>query len=183
MTLQYVLLGFLNYVPSTGYELKKLLDNSTQLFWHAELSQIYPILRKMEADGWVEAHVEPLKGRPDRKRYSITDTGRQAFRSWLSIPVDTIEPEKNEVLLKLFFSGSLDTATVLAHLRLQLELRRAYLQRLQGPTRMEVAALIQATGQHREGVFWELILDYGEEQTKTAITWLEGAIQRVAQLS
>ena len=43
--LKYVLLGFLNYAPQTGYELKQAIDKSTSFFWHAKQSQIYTTLK------------------------------------------------------------------------------------------------------------------------------------------
>ena len=50
--LKYVLLGFLNYTPMTGYELKQFMDESTANFWHAKQSQIYTTLKKT-ARRWI----------------------------------------------------------------------------------------------------------------------------------
>ncbi|PKN88402.1 MAG: hypothetical protein CVU46_01150 [Chloroflexi bacterium HGW-Chloroflexi-8] len=179
MTLQYALLGFLNYGPMTGYDLKKLLDTSTQMFWHAELSQIYPQLKKMEKDGLLTVICEPQAGKPDKKIYNITNQGRAVLLQWLSEPLDEVLPDKDPVLLHLFFAGALNKQVILSQLRLQLELRRAYLSRVE----VEVAGFIQdtirVTGQKREGIFWELIRRFGAEQTRTSIAWLEEAIQLV----
>lgn len=48
MSLKHALLGFLNYGPHTGYELKKVFDISVAHFWNAELSQIYPSLKALD---------------------------------------------------------------------------------------------------------------------------------------
>jgi len=179
MTLQYALLGFLNYGPMTGYDLKKLLDTSTQMFWHAKLSQIYPQLKKMEKESLVTVLLEPQAGKPDKKYYTITSQGRVVLQQWLSEPLDEMPPEKDPVLLHLFFAGTLDKQVILSQLRLQLELRRAYLSRVEGEVAGFIQETILATGQKRDGLFWELIRRYGAEQTRTGIAWLEEAIQLV----
>ena len=46
--LKYILLGFVNYQPLTGYDLKTLIDGSTGHFWHAYHGQIYSTLHKLE---------------------------------------------------------------------------------------------------------------------------------------
>ncbi|MEN6622167.1 MAG: PadR family transcriptional regulator [Smithella sp.] len=179
MTLQYALLGFLNYGPMTGYDLKKLLDTSTQMFWHAELSQIYPQLKKMEKEGLVTAIFEHQAGKPDKKYYTIASQGRAVLLQWLSEPLDELLPDKDPVLLHLFFAGALDKQAILSQLRLQLELRRAYLSRVEGEVAAFIQETIRVTGQKRDGLFWELIRRYGAEQTRTSIAWLEEAIQVV----
>jgi len=79
MSLKYALLGFLNYQPMTGYELKKFVDTSVADFWSGELSQIYSTLKQLEADSLAEVNVEVQTDRPNRKVYSITPRGRAAF--------------------------------------------------------------------------------------------------------
>ena len=72
----------------TGYELKKFFDTSVAHFWNAELSQIYPALKAMESEGLVEMKVEVQDDRPNRKVYSITDSGRRELLEWLAKPAD-----------------------------------------------------------------------------------------------
>src|SRR5437867_4219260 len=100
--LKYALLGFLNATPLTGYDLKRLIDSSTGNFWHAELSQIYTTLKRLEADGLIFSQVQPQEVRPDRKIYSVTDAGRRDLREWLNTPQIERSPLKEPLLLKLF---------------------------------------------------------------------------------
>ena len=48
MSLPYGLLGLLMYQDSTGYELAKAFEESLNNFWHAQSSQIYRELDRME---------------------------------------------------------------------------------------------------------------------------------------
>ena len=181
MSLKYTLLGFLSCGPLTGYDLKKHIDNSTQFFWHATLSQIYPTLKKLAQEGLVEATVIPQEGKPDKKIYLITEAGRATLMDWLAEPMDELSLPKDPALLKLFFSGALDKETLLAQLRHQLALRRAQLAHYQQETAVYVEQVIAETGLTREGVMWELARQFGEEYERAYIRWLEQAIEAVEQ--
>jgi PadR family transcriptional regulator AphA len=165
----------------TGYDLKKYMDNSTQFFWHAKLSQIYPTLKQLEAKGLVGAKAVPQTGKPDKKIYSITKAGQGALIAWLSEPLDETPPTKSPVLLKLFFLGVLDKEDILSQMRCQLEAQRSRLKRFQQETSQYIQEAKQMAGLAQPGVLWELIRSYGELQTQTSIEWLEKAIQVVEQ--
>ena len=51
MSLRYALLALLTAQPMTGYDLARAFHTSVGHVWHAPDSQIYPELRRMEADG------------------------------------------------------------------------------------------------------------------------------------
>lgn len=83
MSLDHILLGLLRE-PQSGYDLKAFFDRSLQYFWPAELSQIYRNLKRLERTGMLQSKSKTSKIGPDRKVYSITKTGRQELKSWLS---------------------------------------------------------------------------------------------------
>lgn len=88
MSLRYALLALLRVGPLSGYDLQKQFSQSVGHVWHAPDSQIYPELRKMEAEGLVEA-VEQARGeRGTRRPYHVTDAGEQAFLDWMQSPLD-----------------------------------------------------------------------------------------------
>jgi len=165
----------------TGYDLKKHMDNSTQFFWHAKLSQIYPALKKLAEEELVEATVIPQEGKPDKKLYFITETGRATLMDWLAEPIDELSPTKDPILLKLFFSGPLDKEALLAQLHRQLALHRTQLAYYQQETAAYIEQVIAETGLTREGVLWELARQFGEEYERAYIRWLEQAIETVEQ--
>ena len=179
MSLKHTLLGFLNYGPQTGYDLKKHIDNSTQFFWHARLSQIYPTLKRMEEDSWVESTVMPQEDKPDKKFYMIRSKGRDALMSWLDEFPGEIAPEKRPDLLRIFFAGALDKENILTHLRYQSALHRTQFQKYQTETSDYIEDVIAETSLEREGVLWELTRQFGEEYERMYIAWLEQAIQTV----
>ena len=92
------------------------MDSSTGHFWYAKLSQIYMTLKTLEGDGLLISEVQPQEDRPDRRVYTITEAGRAALRRWLAEPLTEVEPTKEPLLLKLFFSAQIDKDALLTQL-------------------------------------------------------------------
>ena len=46
-----VILGMLGLGLRTGYDVKRLSEDSTRFFWGASFGQIYPELKRLEAQG------------------------------------------------------------------------------------------------------------------------------------
>jgi DNA-binding PadR family transcriptional regulator len=118
MSLQFGILGLLDYSPMTGYKLKKVFDKSINNIWTASLSQIYRELGALEKKGFVNSKIEEQDDRPDKKIYSITEKGKQAFTGWLNdAPNEFISHKRDEFMLKLLFSARLGKK----HVKKQLE--------------------------------------------------------------
>jgi DNA-binding PadR family transcriptional regulator len=82
------LLALLEHEPSHGYELKQEYDNYFGRTRPLPFGQVYATLSRLVRDNKVSpGEVEPGEG-PDRKRYTITDAGRQEVNEWLAAPVD-----------------------------------------------------------------------------------------------
>ncbi len=76
------LLGFLHGGPMTGWDLVRTADVLIGDFWSLTRSQVYRELAAMERAGLVAAgELGPRERRP----FSLTDAGREAFRRWLEI--------------------------------------------------------------------------------------------------
>ena len=106
MSLKNALLGILTYGPMSGYDLKAIFDKSINQFWNAGVSQIYRDLGNLESEGCVSSQIVPQKGRPDRKVYTITETGKEVFANWLNqFPSDLNMPVRYDFLLRIFFGA------------------------------------------------------------------------------
>ena len=67
--------------PLYGYLIAKrmeLLDGVLS----GKQSALYPVLRNLEAAGFLDSFVEPSTSGPPRRYYRITDAGRIALRDW-----------------------------------------------------------------------------------------------------
>jgi len=175
--LKYALLGFLYYQPRSGYDLKQLMDVSTSNFWHAKQSQIYTTLKKLEQDELVISHIEPQESRPNRRIYEITESGQADLREWLSQPLMTIDPRKETLLLKLFFSAQLDPQVILTQLRLQRNLHQAELEKYQTTTKDVIRQFAASTDMDADARLWEATRRFGELYEEMLTRWLDETIE------
>lgn len=177
MSLNYAILGFLNYSPFTGYDLKKMFDNSVRHFWSADQSQIYRTLAHLTEQGWAEMQVVEQSDRPDRKVYSITPAGREALLNWLASPIPTQEPRSGP-LVQVFFAGQLPDEAILAKFEYAAALMREVLARYaQVPARVEeYEALLHSP---REAFMWRLTLELGIKEVQAQLEWAESIIARI----
>lgn len=177
MSLDYAILGFLNYSPLSGYDLKKVFDNSVRHFWPADQSQIYRTLARLAEKGLVEQEVFRGVDRPDRKEYRITPAGREALHAWLLAPLVS-QDVRIAALIQVFFAGQLTDEEVLALFeRLAADARAVLAVYDQIP---QAAGMEDSTlGPPRERFFWQLTLDYGLMSARADLVWLEYVITRL----
>ncbi len=123
MALSHAILVSLLDRPQAGYDLAKLFDKTVGQFWRASHQQIYGELHKLAAKNFVEAETIEQSDRPNKIVYSLTDDGRRALDDWMAAP--TTPPSiKEDLIVKLFSSGRVDAAVLLANLRQRQQLAR-----------------------------------------------------------
>jgi PadR family transcriptional regulator, regulatory protein AphA len=177
MSLDYAILGFLNYHPYTGYDLKKIFDTSIRHFWPADQSQIYRTLSKLTENGWAEMEKVPQDDRPDRKVYTITDAGRAELLHWLASPPPMGEA-RSAPLIQVFFSGQLSNEEILTKFEGYAAIMRAILNQYDqvegqlGPFEREISSA-------REHFFWMLTLENGICNMRANLEWAESVIERL----
>jgi DNA-binding PadR family transcriptional regulator len=99
MSLRFALLASLSARPRTGYDLLQIFDSSIGFVWYAAHTQIYPELRRMEAEGLLDSVEVPRGPRAHKREYRITEQGLGALRRLASTPVEP-PPEKDPYRLK-----------------------------------------------------------------------------------
>lgn len=177
MSLEYAILGFLCYKPFSGYDLKKIFDNSVQHFWSADQGQIYRTLARLAAQDWAEIEVVEQSQRPDRKLYHITPTGREELRRWLAGPVHSQEPHSAS-LIQVFFAGQLSDEQLLVKFEQFTSYSRAVLA-----TYQQIPAVIDSYAQEfatpREAFCWNLTLELGIQSIQAQLAWAENVMERI----
>ena len=126
MSLRYALLALLTASPMTGYDISRRFQSSVGHVWHAPDSQIYPELRKMEAEGLVEAEAVEDGGRGEKRFYHPTESGLAAFREWMESPLKYALDRDPVHLKAAYFEWSDPEAarrTLLAHIARYADLR------------------------------------------------------------
>lgn len=99
MSLRHALIALLTGQPMTGYELSRQFGASVGHVWHAPNSQIYPELRKLEAEGLLEGTPVPWgTGGKTKTSYTVTTAGLDDFRNWMRTPLQPIPTRDPEYL-------------------------------------------------------------------------------------
>lgn len=100
---RYAILGLLIERPCHGYELSSRLEAALGPVWRVARSRLYLALRRMEERGLVSVTTQVQRNRPDRRIYSVTPAGAEAFWHWASAPVRHVRDTRVELLAKLDF--------------------------------------------------------------------------------
>ncbi|MCA0971695.1 PadR family transcriptional regulator [Halobacillus litoralis] len=170
---KFAILGVLTTGCRSGYSIKQMIDTSLNHFWKISYGQIYPTLKKLVDEGLASVQEHAQEDKPDKKEYHLTDKGKEALHAWLAEPLESIPKEKNEWLLKLFFSRHQDRSNT-------LELLKNYHQNLQSvyTNYQAIEEMIRSNHQDDEdAMYWLFTLDYGKRTTYAAIEWSEDTIR------
>jgi PadR family transcriptional regulator, regulatory protein AphA len=162
-----VVLGLLALGARSGYDIKSVVDRSTRFFWAASYGQIYPELRRLEAEGLIRGENAPNGGR-GRRVYELTDAGRQALEDWLVGPTTTIE-YRDESLLRLFFADALPRESALGLLEARKRGHEQYLDVLK--------TIDSRPGKDPD--FVDLVLRWGIDFNEWGRQWCEQQLRRL----
>ncbi len=166
MALEHVLLVALREQPASGLELAKRFSRSIGFFWSATHQQIYRVLARMEADGWLLSGTVEQQGRPAKKVYEVAPAGRRELARWIGEPTP-LEQFRSELAVKLRGASYGDRAAVLA----QVEVHRA-----EHATRLahyeQLAAAYDPTGLAGHDLDVHLVLRGGIRLEQFWVDWL-----------
>jgi PadR family transcriptional regulator AphA len=169
-----VILGMLAARPRSGYQIKRLVDNSARFFWAASYGQIYPELKRLEHAGLVTG-ADKSQGARQRTVYRLTAKGRRAAKAWIQRPPEVFEL-RDEALLQLFFAGSIDRSRapqVAREQAAQATERAAVLRRLEE----EVGQ--KESDEYSPDLGSLTVLRYGVELNEWAAEWFERAADQL----
>lgn len=164
----YAILGILSLAPQTGYDIKKYSDTVLASFWNENFGHIYPTLKKMTDDGLIE--VVDSSSHDRRIVYSITESGKREFQTWLT--EDTVpQPLRSEFMLKLLFSSSLSKCDITKMLVSQKERQQARLRAYLG---MQDSLMKEPNDVSKDrAVFLRAVLRSGILAAEASIRWCD----------
>jgi PadR family transcriptional regulator AphA len=172
------LLGILSLRAMSGYDIRKFVKEHIGYFWKESYGQIYPMLKRMAAQGLVEARTERNSGKPDRQVYSLTQAGHVELQAWLGQPPAAPSP-RNELLLKLFFGHRSKSEDAIRHVT---EFRRGHEGLLQQYSQVE-KWLKREHANHPGLPYWLMTLDYGRGYSRMAVDWSEATLRALQRLA
>jgi len=163
------LLGLLEREPSHGYDLKRDYDAYFGRGKQLPFGQVYATLGRLARDGKIVAgDAEPGDG-PDRRRYAITETGREEVDAWLADPVEP-EPHLQTVLFAKVTLALMLGKPAESYLNAQ---RAAHIRRMQ--------ELIEI---RRSGPLVDVLLaDHALFHLEADLRWIDLTSARLAELA
>ena len=104
---EMALLGFLQGGPRHGYSIYRELSEPGGLWlvWRMKQSQLYALLARLEDQDLLSSFKgEAESGRPPRKMYQLTSSGREVYQRWVKSPVERGRQFRMDLLIKFFFA-------------------------------------------------------------------------------
>jgi DNA-binding PadR family transcriptional regulator len=130
---EYVLLGLLAQKAAHGYDLHRHLTADLGQMWHISLSQVYNILNRLEAQGFIASSEQTQGNAPTRRHFRLTAAGRRRFEAWLNTPTECSgRAIRIEFLSRLYFARAISLSVAEHLIEQQIEKTRADLTRLDG---------------------------------------------------
>jgi PadR family transcriptional regulator AphA len=179
MSLEHILLGLLRE-PASGYDLKAVLDHGIGHFWAAELSQIYPSLKRLEKQGLLRSRRAASKRGPGRIVYQVTAEGRRHLAVWLRNGPQ-FEDMRHAFLAQIYLMDELSDLPYTLEFLKQLRARWA--------PRLEALRNAEKEWSRRDHGFPDhlspnafhqhLTLRMGQHSYRGWLTWCEESIRRV----
>ncbi len=146
------------------------MEGEYAYFIDASFGSIYPALAKLEAEGLVTSHVEQQDGKPAKKIYSITETGRRAFINSLFEKLGDDE-FRSQFLLFARFAAELPASLVETRLKERLKTLDDALGELDG----------LACEQHHPADAW--VISYGRTCMAVARDYIEAHMGELIALA
>ncbi len=111
MSIEFAILGLLEWRPMSGYDIKKIFAEPTSLYWSDNNNLIYRTLIAMNKEGLVSCEIHYQEERPPRKVYTISEKGVAALQAWLHTE-PAVPAIRHPFLIQMAWAGRLDRAEI-----------------------------------------------------------------------
>lgn len=178
MSIDFAILGILSYKPMSGYDLKKIIQNSSFMYWSGNNNQIYRALSDLLDQGLVMSEVIHQEGSPSKKIYEITDEGVEVLKQWVQSPIKPVEIKK-PFLIHLAWSRQLNTR----QLKSLIEEYKSQIQTqilLENSKREDEFVPPDRTA--LETTIWRLIKDNIVRTYENELAWIEELSEAISEI-
>ncbi len=174
---QYGILSLLSKKNMSGYDIKQMASKVSPFHWSESNAQIYPILKSLENDQFVESHVDEMSGDRKRRIYAITPKGLEHLKAWLEEPTEPTQ-YREELVLKLTAGEYTTSATFTSHLE---SYRDTVIKQQKALATMQANIDVA----HPEGVrkmYLKMAYDYTELTLAAKLAWCEKSLNALKQI-
>ncbi len=177
MSIKSAILGILSWKPSTGYELKKIFEDSSFMHWSGNNNQIYKALISLEDEALVASKVIHQDNSPSKKVYSITEEGLKELNEWVKSTPEIPEIKKT-FLVQLAWSHMLSNEELSDILiKYEVEIKSQLLMQQEKNRR----ALNFPNRSTRESIIWACISENIISSCINELNWVRDTRQKLLQ--
>lgn len=175
LSIELALLGFLRQQPMHGYQIHQHLRaaDGPGVVWRMKQAHLYALLARLEAEGYITGDLQTQETRPARRVFRLTESGEQAYRTWMQSPVAQARGMRQEFQLKLYFA-----------LQEGPELARGLLEQQQAICRQWLDLQSPSPGDEPRAVSFDtLVRRFRSGQIEAMLGWLEDSQRALSDLS
>ncbi|NEZ63609.1 PadR family transcriptional regulator [Leptolyngbyaceae cyanobacterium CCMR0082] len=174
MALCHTLLVLLIQKARSGYDIGKELKKKENCYWKATQQQVYRELAKMEIKGWVTFHKIPQIGKPDKKKYRITNQGWDELLRWYAVPTKP-QPVREDLLVKVLIGYKIPKSLLVEQLHLQQALHQLKLTEY-----LEIQKYFHTSDLSEELQFKYFTLKYNISEEEAWLAWFDEVLKIVS---
>lgn len=175
--MEHVVLGLLIFQGMTLYEINQAFKQGISMFYSASYGSLQVAVKNLLGKGLIIFEEKVDKGR-NKKVYTITEQGREAFFQWMrdEIPVSKLEVTG---LSKVFFLGYIEDVEqkkqILREILKKIEMVEAELNSINEQIQqMQIAEPLREIAKYR----WKT-LDYGQKAHAFAREWFTALLEEL----
>ncbi len=170
MSISYAILGILSHGPMTGYDIKKVIQSSSFMYWSGNNNQIYKSLTELLAKGLVTNEIKHQEGSPTKKIYKITGEGLDALKEWVLSPSEPNEIKK-PFLIQLAWSKQLNANEL--NMLLDGYENQVKIQLLMEKNKKQNKYSLSDTADTLEKIIWSFISDNIQREYENELVWIQ----------
>ena len=178
--LKHGILGLLNYGSMTGYEINKIFKDSLNYFWDAQTSQIYRELQTLKKNGWASDETIEQESKPDKKLFSITESGKQELKRWLS-EENTGISIRSPLIMKTFFRGECTLDENIAFFK-SLKKESNMLNSLMTVSPPDTEQYSKKLNDTSKALYWKMTVEYGLMFSEMYGKWIDKCISELEEI-
>ena len=160
MTIENAILGLLSWRPLSGYDLKKIFEDSPILYWSGNNNEIYRTLVRLHQGGLVTRELQPQENLPARKTPELPQ-----LRHSLLIQLAWGDLLEKDELTSLLNAYEEEIVT-------QLKMTRAGANERMAVNHRVTFLNPRHARSPREAVLWRSIQDFWIQYYETELAWI-----------
>lgn len=173
---KYAILGMLAYQHMSGYDIKNMMEKSTNHLWSESPGQIYPTLASLLKEECIAETKDTTKSKHERNTYKITKKGLKLLQEWLPKAPEK-QTSRDELLLKIFFAKNMSKEQLLALIKKRRAETLEHIEELNN-----IMHHVKTEHHDADAPYWLITINSGLIHCKANLSWCDETIKFIKLL-